>query len=381
MIGSSPRVRGKPRGHFEHLPLARLIPARAGKTPTTPRPPCTGPAHPRACGENPRMRGASRAAASSSPRVRGKLRVVSAPGDHCGLIPARAGKTSAECGWPCGRGAHPRACGENQGTSYKEKSMDGSSPRVRGKLLGHLYVTAEGGAHPRACGENPEDVPSLEPVSGSSPRVRGKLLGHLYVTAEGGLIPARAGKTVVLSRACLRGWAHPRACGENPPGPSPTVAAPGSSPRVRGKPTVTTGTVVWGRLIPARAGKTFMGLWATNDDMAHPRVRGKQEQFGIADAQFGLIPARAGKTRWAAPRPRRTAAHPRACGENVDRGVEVVQCWGSSPRVRGKRGRAHHQQRRGRLIPARAGKTWRGGAVVPWGAAHPRACGENIQVA
>ena len=282
------------------------------------------------------MRGASRAAASSSPRVRGKLRVVSAPGDHCGLIPARAGKTSAECGWPCGRGAHPRACGENQGTSYKEKSMDGSSPRVRGKLLGHLYVTA-----------------------------------------EGGLIPARAGKTVVLSRACLRGWAHPRACGENPPGPSPTVAAPGSSPRVRGKPTVTTGTVVWGRLIPARAGKTFMGLWATNDDMAHPRVRGKQEQFGIADAQFGLIPARAGKTRWAAPRPRRTAAHPRACGENVDRGVEVVQCWGSSPRVRGKRGRAHHQQRRGRLIPARAGKTWRGGAVVPWGAAHPRACGEN----
>ena len=256
MIGSSPRVRGKPRGHFEHLPLARLIPARAGKTPTTPRPPCTGPAHPRACGENPRMRGASRAAASSSPRVRGKLRVVSAPGDHCGLIPARAGKTSAECGWPCGRGAHPRACGENQGTSYKEKSMDGSSPRVRGKLLGHLYVTAEGGAHPRACGENPEDVPSLEPVSGSSPRVRGKLLGHLYVTAEGGLIPARAGKTVVLSRACLRGWAHPRACGENPPGPSPTVAAPGSSPRVRGKPGGQRRALGGLRLIPARAGKT-----------------------------------------------------------------------------------------------------------------------------
>ena len=50
-------------------------------------------------------------------------------------------------------------------------------------------------AHPRVCGEN---YPLLRPymsVFGSSPRVRGKLLGVVIDRDELGLIPACAGKT------------------------------------------------------------------------------------------------------------------------------------------------------------------------------------------
>ena len=72
-----------------------------------------------------------------------------------------------------------------------------------------------------------------------------------------------------------------------------------------------------------------------------------------------------------------TLAHPRACGENWAVVVVMGAGSGSSPRMRGKPPSASDQERRGRLIPAHAGKTRyrRGGSYC--GQAHPRACGEN----
>ena len=72
-LGSSPRVRGKPRLSQGDIATARLIPARAGKTAVLRA--CTRAlgAHPRACGENRvRIEGGD-AGGGSSPRVRGKL--------------------------------------------------------------------------------------------------------------------------------------------------------------------------------------------------------------------------------------------------------------------------------------------------------------------
>ena len=174
-VGSSPHVRGKPLLLTSALAPRRLIPARAGKTCAEGRAGPPSRAHPRACGENTGTSGGPSSPYGSSPRVRGK------PRQHClavrirGLIPARAGKTVAGAVGEVGVGAHPRACGENH-------APDGSG------FVRH----------------------------GSSPRVRGKQAGGLLCLGPLGLIPARAGKTRPHHHTKVAWPPHPRACGENP---------------------------------------------------------------------------------------------------------------------------------------------------------------------
>ena len=167
--------------------------------------------------------------------------------------------------------------------------------------------------------------------------MRGKLRGSLAAFFRVGLIPAYAGKTAHHAKSVRDFWAHPRVCGENPaPSPS-TYCQNGSSPRMRGK----------------RVGV------------------GGGEELG------GLIPAYAGKTMFLRRRAQCRPAHPRVCGENDLWAGQTVDWKGSSPRMRGKRGRCGSFCLPPRLIPAYAGKTLcrRGCGRVSW--AHPRVCGEN----
>ena len=172
---------------------------------------------------------------------------------------------------------------------------------------------------------------------GPSPRVRGKP-GQWHAEGQRGrLIPARAGKTYRSHEHFTRNRAHPRACGENGPEHRRMLTWLGSSPRVRGK-----------------------------------RPLGPQGQ-GVD----GLIPARAGKTLGVQRGANPGGAHPRACGENRPTMRLRITQVGSSPRVRGKHAYIGKIKGFTGLIPARAGKTWpqqEGRGVVP---AHPRACGEN----
>ena len=154
--------------------IQRLIPARAGKT-AGPRPRRLWPwAHPRACGENNLKEEGTGLWSGSSPRVRGKLVMTLICGVPTGLIPARAGKTDY---WRPDLeqvAAHPRACGENNDGVVRLVMGEGSSPRVRGKPRDVTIRAAQSrliparagkttannisarkiGAHPRACGEN-----------------------------------------------------------------------------------------------------------------------------------------------------------------------------------------------------------------------------------
>ena len=396
--GSSPRVRGKRDHHRAHRRPRRLIPACAGKTLFSGRLGIRVAAHPRVCGENAGILGMKLLAAGSSPRVRGKHRRLPQPHRERGLIPACAGKTPVGGSPMRGCRAHPRVCGENDLLITHPGPVEGSSPRVRGKLLFFvthslhlrlipacagktLQVRCRGHtteAHPRVCGENARRPLRVRLLRGSSPRVRGKPGGAATARRRPGLIPACAGKT----------------CGAL----LPRSGSPGSSPRVRGKLDIYLWLShrLW--LIPACAGKTRRPLNYGSPRSAHPRVCGEN---GVASGRFegpdgssprvrgkpviaivfsfraGLIPACAGKTAawWRAQQD--GEAHPRVCGENKTRPAPTPRTLGSSPRVRGKRWRPRPCSCAWGLIPACAGKTFHVQRLRRRVAAHPRVCGEN----
>ena len=141
--GSPPRVRGK-RRFSTWAPWTRgLTPACAGKTLATPAMlVCLG-AHPRVCGENVRAWSLADIDAGSPPRVRGKRTRAAGVHPPRGLTPACAGKTPSGEPRPCGRGAHPRVCGENAWSGAWSAISGGSPPRVRGKRALHSWVWGE----------------------------------------------------------------------------------------------------------------------------------------------------------------------------------------------------------------------------------------------
>ena len=93
-----------------------------------------------------------------------------------------------------------------------------------------------------------------------------------------------------------------------------------------------------------------------------------------------LIPAWAGKTYRGRTGVRPFTAHPRMGGENLCSSVAVVGVEGSSPHGRGKHLGVIPGQAGHRLIPAWAGKTCRKLRRERAAAAHPRAGGENSTV-
>ena len=90
-------------------------------------------AHPRVCGENWIYPTHTTAYAGSSPRVRGKRMGNKRTNESGRLIPACAGKTSNPVADSIISRAHPRVCGENYSAEEIIETLEGSSPRVRGK--------------------------------------------------------------------------------------------------------------------------------------------------------------------------------------------------------------------------------------------------------
>ena len=228
-------MRGK-HGINPHLPIAvRIIPARAGQTPSENLTPTCKPDHPRACGANSAGSTNTLIASGSSPRVRGKLQCFLRPVRQLRIIPARAGQTFGNFQHCFRASDHPRACGANWFVVFKQKGLGGSSPRVRGKRLavsssrfcpriiparagqtsypyGDMRANAD---HPRACGANSVSSVSSMNHLGSSPRVRGKLPPDSPPVVSIRIIPARAGQTRRSAGWPCRRSDHPRACGAN----------------------------------------------------------------------------------------------------------------------------------------------------------------------
>ena len=189
---------------------------------------------------------------------------------------------------------HPRACGANIFAVIVKYSRAGSSPRMRGKLTGHLgklvrarIIPAHAGQtlplctcsryrtdHPRACGANLKRCRRAAGYRGSSPRMRGKHMvgrnGRIAVR----IIPAHAGQTVRMACTPLMPKDHPRACGANNGNRKRTGNPNGSSPRMRGKhwKDYHKGSTV--RIIPAHAGQTGGCRIFSTRRTDHPRACG-----------------------------------------------------------------------------------------------------------
>ena len=206
------------------------------------------------CGEHSVFVGDADVASGSSPRVRGTPRGVAGEQVMHGIIPACAGNTHRvellyACGWD-----HPRVCGEHVCGGHFGLSFPGSSPRVRGTRTmkptpcvrrgiipacagntcskrNHLNIV---GDHPRVCGEHTRFVVKSKVAVGSSPRVRGTRLWWSFWFVLSGIIPACAGNTNYEAYALRKAWDHPRVCGEHMFQTQSFKYCRGSSPRVRG---------------------------------------------------------------------------------------------------------------------------------------------------
>ena len=141
VAGSSPRVRCKPGSASRPVVTGRIIPARAGQTLTVIEENGDPTDHPRACGANDRLLFLLRAVVGSSPRVRGKPDASSRNGRSVRIIPARAGQTPSDVRVVRVSADHPRACGANPTGSRSPVSRSGSSPRVRGKPRHRSWCT------------------------------------------------------------------------------------------------------------------------------------------------------------------------------------------------------------------------------------------------
>ena len=236
-----------------------------------------------------------------------------------GYIPARAGEARFDAVIAQRARVHPRACGGSGAEEAGRAAGEGTSPRVRGKLLRDIDACLRKGYIPARAGEAPPDVQGPNSVSvhpracggslrrglaavrklGTSPRVRGKLRRGRLVRVTHRYIPARAGEATRRRRARPNARVHPRACG--------------GSRLARESQRVPVGT--------------------------SPRVRGKRPSCARAGTRGGYIPARAGEAVDVGVGRQTMRVHPRACGGSRAAAKSNPNQTGTSPRVRGKRRR------------------------------------------
>ena len=175
-------------------------------------------------------------------------------------------------------------------------------------------------------------------LRGSPPRMRGKLRNRETCAEQHGITPADAGKTSGACRGCGASGDHPRGCGENRHSCGRFRKAPGSPPRMRGKPLQHLGYSRQDRITPADAGKTNFSSTGINTEWDHPRGCGENKRLrNTAPPLRGITPADAGKT--------------------IIGAIGRCTMKGSPPRMRGKLLLSSALAVGQRITPADAGKT------------------------
>ena len=157
--GSSPLARGLLGDHlYRRLPV-RIIPARAGFTPTTPWRAGSDRDHPRSRGVYGIRPASSASSRGSSPLARGLLGVDGLGLPHGRIIPARAGFTSDGDSTPSGASDHPRSRGVYARSATTSSRSTGSSPLARGLQTDGSVRGLPERIIPARAGFTPEHVP------------------------------------------------------------------------------------------------------------------------------------------------------------------------------------------------------------------------------
>ena len=153
------------------------------------------------------------------------------------------------------QGSPPRMRGKVLDTVI-EHAFDGITPAYAGKSVRTCAVQSRDRDHLRVCGEKQAQMGCIQLSLGSPPRMRGKVV--LFELSEEcvGITPAYAGKSMRRCNCTHPAGDHPRMCGEKKMTPSTRRSARGSPPRMRGKvgPPVTTAALEG--ITPACAGKS-----------------------------------------------------------------------------------------------------------------------------
>ncbi len=187
--------------------------------------------------------------------------------------------------------------------------------------------------------------------------MRGQRDRLAHIGARDRIIPARAGPTRPSSVVAFGNADHPRSCGANHSHKHLDRLSIGSSPLVRGQLVFVTGDFPVERIIPARAGPTVRSRISVQPSPDHPRSCGANKFEPLAtDRLYGssplvrgqlrlrrpariaprIIPARAGPTFRVARASRTVSDHPRSCGANPSTSHLKHHTHGSSPLVRGQ---------------------------------------------
>ena len=133
LVGSSPRVWGKPDERFCINLSRRVIPTCVGKALArlSSISPQTG--HPHVCGESVGVGGGWVDALGSSPRVWGKRSRHDEQDYRRRVIPTCVGKAATASAREGAFPGHPHVCGESRIMGLESRLQAGSSPRVWGK--------------------------------------------------------------------------------------------------------------------------------------------------------------------------------------------------------------------------------------------------------
>ena len=150
----------------------------------------------------------------SPPRVRGKVATSHRCPRRLWITPACAGKRAVPVGNMETPQDHPRVCGEKRPGNRRGLRCGGSPPRVRGKVSGAAGDHRRRADHPRVCGEKAVMMSSVRIDRGSPPRVRGKVSGRQRSSQQARITPACAGKRARYRRRKSGSRDHPRVCGE-----------------------------------------------------------------------------------------------------------------------------------------------------------------------
>ena len=192
---------------------------------------------------------------------------------------------------------------------------------------------------------------------------------------------------------------HPRVCGERSKAGRAERWNYGSSPRVRGTLLCVPFGLIGYRIIPACAGNVSFPEWTSPGRTDHPRVCGERIRVyhwvvgcvGSSPRVRGtrgrplpkrtderIIPACAGNAPLVGCTERPGPDHPRVCGERGRELASGSKGGGSSPRVRGTPPSPLNPATLTRIIPACAGNAYGESATAMKTTDHPRVCGERV---